>query len=196
MVWLGFHYFSSAFLVTPLLKLIKQQMYLYQYKLLISTKSYFASCILPFYNIWTNSVFLTLFSFRSPRSGLPMKASKHRNIVIAVSIIIFLLIIIAAVVSAIVISVIRGKFMALLLLFKNVYQQGNKLRARMRMLLTVTAILLLLLEWVSTMVTWSLLTSDARETSQRTSLCTGVLMAILGEPVSDWAAIFIQRGYK
>ncbi|XP_040183615.1 transmembrane protease serine 11F-like isoform X2 [Rana temporaria] len=49
-----------------------------------------------------------LSTSRSPRSGLPMKASKHRNIVIAVSIIIFLLIIIAAVVSAIVISVIRG----------------------------------------------------------------------------------------
>ncbi|XP_077332658.1 chymotrypsin-like elastase family member 2A isoform X3 [Lithobates pipiens] len=49
-----------------------------------------------------------LSTSRSPKSGLPMKVSKHRNIIIAVSIIIVLLIIIAAVVSAIVITVIRG----------------------------------------------------------------------------------------
>lgn len=51
-----------------------------------------------------------LSTSRAPESSLPMKASqsKHRSIIIAVSIIIVLLIIIAAVVSAIVITVIQG----------------------------------------------------------------------------------------
>lgn len=110
-------FFSNTFAQR---RIIKQQLYLYQYKLLISIKYYFASCVLPFYNILTNLVFLTLFSYRAPESSLPMKASqsKHRSIIIAVSIIIVLLIIIAAVVSAIVITVIQGKFMALTFLLK------------------------------------------------------------------------------
>ncbi|KAM5193700.1 transmembrane protease serine 11D-like [Mantella aurantiaca] len=45
---------------------------------------------------------------RSPRSGLPLKFSEHRNIIIAIFIIIVLLMITAAVVSAVVIIVIHG----------------------------------------------------------------------------------------